>query len=170
MLHYTNRSIIFPLRIHTSSKKMPLLIAVFAIVFNLMNGSLNGLYFGSIRAAYDPGWLMDIRFLAGVVLFITGAYINISSDNILLSLRKNSRNGYAIPEGRFFRYISCPNFFGEMLEWTGFAIMTWSPAAAAFAIWTMVNLIPRALDHHRWYQENFKNYPSERKAVLPLVL
>ena len=108
--------------------------------------------------------------IAGGILFLTGAYINLRSDNILLSLRKSNSKGYSIPQGGFFKYISCPNFFGEILEWTGFAIMTWSPAALAFAIWTMVNLIPRALDHHRWYQDHFDEYPSERKAIIPKVL
>lgn len=169
-LHYTNRSILFPLRTHTTNKRMPLIIAIFAVVFNLMNGSLNGYYFGSVSMEYNSGWLTDIRFIAGGLLFVTGAYINIRSDNTLLSLRKNTSNGYSIPEGGFFRYISCPNFFGEIIEWTGFAIMTWSPAALAFAIWTIVNLIPRALDHHRWYTANFQDYPSERKAVIPGVL
>jgi len=168
--HYANRAILFPLRTHTSNKKMPLIIAVFAIVFNLMNGSLNGYYFGTISTGYDPGWITEIRFITGGLLFAGGAYINIRSDNILLSLRKNTSNGYAIPEGGLFRYISCPNFFGEILEWTGFAIMTWSPAALAFALWTLVNLIPRALDHHRWYRCRFENYPSERKAVIPGIL
>ena len=169
-IHYTHRSIIFPLRTHTSNKKMPLIIAVFAIFFNLMNGSLNGYFFGFISMGYGAEWLGDIRFIAGGLLFVAGAFINIRSDNILLSLRKNNSKGYTIPLGGFFRFVSCPNFLGEILEWTGFAIMTWSPAALAFAIWTMVNLIPRALDHHRWYRDNFENYPSERKAIIPGVL
>jgi hypothetical protein len=169
-LHYTNRSLIFPFRTHTGHKKMPLIITVFAIIFNLVNGSLNGYYFGSIAGEYGPDWIVDLRFIVGSVLFVSGAYINIRSDNILLSLRKNSSNGYAIPNGGFFRYVSCPNFFGEILEWGGFAVMTWSPAALAFFVWTIVNLIPRALDHHRWYRERFTNYPSQRKALFPYIL
>src|SRR5688572_3271462 len=42
MVHYVNRSLIFPLRIHDANKKMPLLICLFAIFFNSMNGYLNG--------------------------------------------------------------------------------------------------------------------------------
>ena len=169
-LHYTNRSLVFPFRTHTVRKKMPLIIVVFAIFFNLVNGSMNGYFFGSIAGEYGSEWLYDLRFIGGSILFISGVCINIRSDNILLSIRKNSSNGYAIPEGGFFRLVSCPNFFGEILEWTGFALMTWSPAALAFAIWTVVNLIPRALDHHKWYCERFDDYPPERKAVIPYIL
>ena len=169
-IHYFNRSIIFPLRTHTSKKLMPLIIAVFAIFFNLINGYINGYYFGTISGEYGIEWLYDIRFIAGGLLFFLGMAINQKSDNMLLALRRSTKNGYSIPTGGLFKYISCPNFFGEIVEWTGFAIMTWSPAALAFAIWSIINLLPRALDHHRWYKENFSNYPPDRKALIPFVI
>ena len=115
-------------------------------------------------------WVYDIRFIAGSILFLTGMVINIRSDNILLSLRKSSANGYAIPKGGLFRYVSCPNFLGEIIEWAGFALMTWSIAALAFSILTAVNLIPRALDHHKWYRDRFEDYPRLRKALIPSIL
>lgn len=169
-LHYANRALIFPFRTHTAGRKMPLLIALFAILFNLVNGTLNGFWFGSTTVEYGREWIGDPRFLAGGLLFLAGAYINIKSDNTLLSLRKRNSRDYRIPEGGLFRYISCPNFFGEIIEWAGFALMTWSPAALAFAVWTLVNLVPRSLDHHRWYRERFTDYPSSRKAVIPFIL
>jgi protein-S-isoprenylcysteine O-methyltransferase Ste14 len=66
-----------------------------------------------------------------------------------------------------YRYISCPNYFGEIVEWFGWAIATWSLSGLAFAIWTFANLAPRAHAHHKWYHKNFKEYPVERKALLP---
>jgi len=168
--HYTNRAIIFPMRTHTSKKLMPLIIPVFAIFFNLINGFINGYFFGTISQGYGIEWLYDIRFIAGGFLFIFGMAINFKSDNVLLALRHSTKNGYSIPTGSLFKYISCPNFFGEILEWTGFAIMTWSPAALAFAVWSIVNLVPRALDHHRWYRGKFSDYPAERKAVIPFIV
>ena len=169
-LHYSNRAILFPLRTRTSKKFMPLLIVVFAIFFNLINGSINGYYFGTVSGGYAIEWLYDIRFILGGLLFLTGMAINIRSDNVLLALRESSKNGYSIPKGGLFTYISCPNFFGEILEWSGFAIMTWSPAAFAFAVWTVVNLVPRAIDHHRWYRDKFPDYPEKRKAVIPFLV
>jgi protein-S-isoprenylcysteine O-methyltransferase Ste14 len=169
-IHYGNRSIIFPLRTRTSNKLMPLLIALLAVFFNLVNGFINGYYFGTVSDGYSIEWLYDIRFILGIVLFITGMAVNIRYDNHLLALRISTRNGYSIPRRGLFRLVSCPNFFGEILEWAGFAVMTWSPAALAFALWTLVNLIPRALDHHKWYRENFEDYPAERKAVIPYIL
>ena len=169
-IHYTNRSLVFPFRTHTANKKIPLIVTILAVAFNLINGSLNGYYFGAISTGYPLDWVYDIRFILGGIFFVAGMVINIISDNILLSLRKSSSNGYAIPSGGLFRYVSCPNFFGEIVEWAGFALMTWSPAALAFAIWTAVNLIPRALDHHKWYRDRFEEYPESRKAVIPFIL
>lgn len=37
-------------------------------------------------------------------------------------------------------------------------------------VWTAVNLVPRALAHHRWYREHFEDYPRQRKALIPFVL
>lgn len=168
--HYINRSLIYPFRTRTSGKKMPLIIAFFAIFFNLVNGSTNGIYFASFSNSYPIEWLYDARFIIGALFFATGVIINVRSDRYLLRLRKNAKNGYEIPQGGLFKYVSCPNFLGEMLEWTGFAIMTWSPAALAFALWTIFNLVPRAYEHHRWYRKTFPDYPAERKAFIPYVL
>ena len=70
-----------------------------------------------------------------------------------------------------FTYISGANFFGEILEWTGFAIASWSQPAAVFAFATALNIGPRALHHHEWYLAKFKeDYPKQRKALIPFLL
>ena len=38
IIHYFNRTIVYPNRIKTKKKKIPLLIAVLAFIFNLING------------------------------------------------------------------------------------------------------------------------------------
>lgn len=170
IIHYFNRVIIFPLRIRTAGKKMPVVIMVFALFFNLINGLINGYWFGRLSPSYPDTWFIDPRFIFGGALFSAGFVINLYHDKILISLRKNSKNGYQIPKGGLFKYISCPNFLGEILEWGGFALMTWCLPALSFFIWTFVNLIPRSLDHHRWYQKTFPDYPKNRKALFPALL
>jgi len=169
-VHYTNRSLIYPFRIKTSGKKMPMVIVVMAVVFNVMNGCVNGYFLGTLQEQYTFEWLTDARFIAGIVIFISGALINIISDEKLISLRKDRSNGYQIPYGGLFNLVSCPNFFGEIIEWLGFALMCWSLPAVSFFVWTVCNLVPRALDHHRWYKKNFPAYPADRKAVFPFLL
>jgi 3-oxo-5-alpha-steroid 4-dehydrogenase 1 len=170
-VHYVNRSIIFPLRTRTKGKKMPVIIMISAIFFNLINAGLNGYWLGFAAPPYPVAWILDPRFIIGAIIFVSGFAINQAADKKLISLRKSGDKGYFVPKGGLFNYISCPNFFGEIVEWSGFAIMAWNLPALSFAVWTAANLIPRALDHHKWYRNYFKaEYPSDRKAVIPFLL
>jgi len=165
-LHYAYRTLIFPFRLKTQNKKMPLLIVVCAVFFNGVNGFLNGYYLG-----YMDGPLIDIgsaHVVVGLLLFAVGMYINRSSDKRLISLRRD-REDYQIPHGGLFKYISCPNHFGEIVEWCGFMLIAWNVPAITFAVWTFCNLSPRSLNHHKWYQEKFSDYPEKRKALFPFV-
>lgn len=169
LFHYVNRTVIFPLRLRTPGKMMPVSIVLMALCFNFVNGFINGYYLGWL-ADYPLSWFTDPRFICGIILFISGLLINWQADNILIHLRKPGETGYVIPKGGFFNYVSCPNHFGEIVEWSGFALMTWSSPALAFALWTLVNLMPRALHHHKWYREHFADYPEKRKALFPFIV
>jgi protein-S-isoprenylcysteine O-methyltransferase Ste14 len=149
---------------------MPVSVMLMGVSFNLMNGFLIGYWFGYLSPQYSLNWLSDPRFITGTILFVVGFITNICSDQRLINLRKGGRTGYYIPYGGLFRYISCPNFFGEILEWTGYALLTWCLPALSFLLWTIFNLVPRALDHHRWYIKTFPDYPAGRKAILPFIL
>jgi 3-oxo-5-alpha-steroid 4-dehydrogenase 1 len=164
IIHYFNRTIIFPFRIKTKEKKMPLVIVLSAFFFNIVNGLINGYFLSKINLQS-----VSIFLITGFLLFALGLYINISSDNKLINLRK-IKKGYFVPKGGLFKYISCPNFFGEILEWFGFALMTFNIGSLSFFIWTCCNLIPRALAHHKWYKNKFNEYPKERKAILPFLI
>ncbi|MCR9164905.1 MAG: DUF1295 domain-containing protein [Nannocystaceae bacterium] len=168
-VHYIHRTFIFPFRLRTKGKTMPVLIAAMAIAFNVLNAYVNATWLSHF-GAYDVSWLWDPRFIVGVAVFAAGFFINITSDQILINLRKPGETGYKIPKGGLFRVVSSPNYLGEIVEWTGFAIATWSLPGLAFALYTAANVGPRALANHRWYREKFENYPSERRALIPFVL
>ncbi|MGO9829141.1 MAG: 3-oxo-5-alpha-steroid 4-dehydrogenase [Myxococcaceae bacterium] len=168
-LHYLQRTFFFPLRMGTASKRMPILVVLLAVSFNMLNGFINARWI-SEHGHYDSNWLVDPRFLIGAAAFGAGLLVNISSDRTLLLLRKPGDTGYHIPTGGLFNWVSCPNYLGEMVEWFGWALATWSWAGLAFAVYTVANLAPRALSHHAWYRQHFPTYPQHRKALLPLVL
>ncbi|MEO6167335.1 MAG: DUF1295 domain-containing protein, partial [Chitinophagales bacterium] len=115
-------------------------------------------------------WLTNPFFITGLIIFIAGAFINIVSDTLLINLRTRGEGGYMIPQGFLFRWVSCPNLTGEMLEWLGFALLCQNLPAWSFFIWTVANVLPRALAHHRWYREKFPEYPVQRKAVVPFLI
>lgn len=166
-LHYVHRALIYPLRTRTRGKKMPLVILLFAVIFNLMNGFVNGYYLGAIRPVFPGNRLSEAGFWAGLFIFAGGLAINFWADSKLIALRKTATNGYKIPYGGLFRWVSCPNYLGEIIEWSGFALMAVNVPALSFAVWTFANLFPRAVSNHQWYKQNFKEYPENRKSLIP---
>jgi len=168
MIHYIHRTLIFPFRIKTKGKKNPIQIIIYAIIFNVINTFFIGYYFGNI-GEYTMEWLQTPNFIIGCIIFAIGMLINLKADSTLINLRKESLE-YKIPNGILFNYISCPNHFGEMIEWVGFAILTWSWPGLAFSLWTIANLLPRSISHHKWYKHKFSNYPKKRKAVFPFII
>ncbi|MGB0885697.1 MAG: DUF1295 domain-containing protein [Chitinophagales bacterium] len=163
-IHYFNRTFIFPFRTKTKGKKMPLIIALSAIGFNSINTWLIGTFINENALNYSNEWFTTPQFIIGLFVFLTGFFMNQSADNTLLNLRKPGETDYKIPQGKLFKYISSPNLIGEIIEWIGFFIMTWHLATFTFALWTIANLAPRIVSHHKWYLEKFENYPKERKA------
>lgn len=165
--HYTNRALIYPWRTRTRGKTMPLSIFLASVAYNTMNGFLLGWDFSQLDR--NITWFADPRFLIGMALFLAGMVLNIDSDNRLIGLRKGGDTGYHIPYGGGFRRVSSPNLLGEIVEWGGFALLTWSISGLAFFVWTAANLVPRAAATHRWYHEHFDTYPTDRKALLPYL-
>lgn len=169
LVHYLHRAFVFPLRMKGPPKQNPLAIALMALVFNAYNGYLNGRYLGVHADAYDVSWLSDPRFIIGAILFVAGFAINYHSDEILFRMRRTNEGEYRIPKGGLYRWITCPNYFGEILEWTGWAIATWSAPGLVFLVWTIANLAPRAYSNHLWYHKTFDDYPKTRKALIPFL-
>ena len=165
--HYIYRAFIYPFRLRGSGKRMPVMVAALGFTFNVLNGYLNGRYLFSFSGGYANRWLLDPRFLLGALFFIAGMAICRHSDAILRRLRQSGQSGYQIPRGGLFHWVSAPNYLGEIIEWGGWALATWSIPGAAFFVWVLANLVPRARANHRWYQQHFPEYPLERRALLP---
>ncbi len=168
MVHYVHRSFVWPLRAKLEGKRITLIVVLLAAIFNLVNVYIQGSWI-FIYGSYEKEWLLSPFFIVGLLVFLIGLYINIKSDNILMELRKENGSGYHIPNGFLYNKVSCPNYFGEILEWLGWFIMTLSPAGLVFLIWTMANLIPRAKSNHEWSIENIEGYPKDRKKVIPYL-
>ncbi|KAJ0089166.1 hypothetical protein Patl1_31725 [Pistacia atlantica] len=174
LLHYFHRTCIYPIRLYvnnTSQKSgFPVTVALMAFGFNLLNAYLQARWVSHYKDYEgDDGRLFWWRFLIGLVIFIGGMWINIWSDKVLVGLKKQG-GGYKIPKGGWFELVSCPNYFGEIVEWFGWGVMTWSWAGFGFFLSTCANLVPRARANHKWYLDKFgEDYPKGRKAVIPFV-
>ncbi|MBD2859851.1 DUF1295 domain-containing protein [Spongiibacter sp. KMU-158] len=171
-VHYFHRSFIYPFKRKLKpGDTTPLLIPALAVITNLGIAFLNAaiLSWSELGADYSH-WLSDPRLWLGLAIFGLGFLVNRHADAMLAALRKPGESGYKIPRGWLYEYISCPNYLGEILIWTGWAVASWSEAGAVFVLWTTANLLPRALSNHRWYRDTFEDYPTTRKALIPGVL
>lgn len=169
LLHYSYRDLVYPFLLK-SKRGIPLTIILSAICFNIINSYIQGSYLFIFSSHnYNNFWLKTPQFILGTILFFLGFSIHLYSDN-LLRRQKKENNSYIIPQGGLFNLISTPNYFGEIVEWIGWAILTWSLAAGSFAIWSIANLFPRSIKIHKWYKENFPNYPPNRKAIIPFII
>ena len=169
LTHYIHRTFIYPFAIEMTNPKMPVSIALSAFCFNIINVSIQafGIFYFT---EYGSNWISSPSFIIGVTLFLMGMFINIKSDYYIASMKKKKGPGYHIPDGFFYKYVSAPNYFGEIIEWIGWAILTWSISGVVFLIWVIANLFPRAISHHKWYQNKFENYPKNRKAIIPGII
>ncbi len=156
MLHYFQRTFIFPLLLKGKSK-MPLSIVAMGMTFNTINGLMQGewIFFLSPEGMYTTGWLSSPQFIIGTIIFFAGMFINIHSDHVIRNLRKPGDTNHYLPKKGMYRYVTSANYFGEITEWVGFAILSWSLPGVLFVFWTMANLVPRANSIYKRYRIEF---------------
>jgi 3-oxo-5-alpha-steroid 4-dehydrogenase 1 len=164
-LHYAYRTLIFPALMRPSGKNFPALLVLFGISFNTLNGYNNGQ--ALIADSMAGATLLEPNFALGTILFLLGFWLHTAADRTIRKLRSSGFSGYGIPTGGWFDKVSNPNYLGECIQWTGWAILTWSWAGSAFALFTFCNLAPRAVANHRWYQQTFPDYPANRRVLIP---
>ena len=114
--HYVIRTFVFPFRIRETGKRIPMIIVILAILFNLLNAYINARWISHL-GDYPVEWLTTTPFIAGVSIFVVGWIINQHADLTLFRLRKPGDTNYAIPRGGLYEQVSCPNYLGEILEW-----------------------------------------------------
>ena len=168
-VHYLYRTCIFPFLMKGRDKRFPAVLILFAFVFNSLNGYANGIFLSTTTSFDGLGFLGTARLFAGMALFVSGLFTHILADHGLRSLRTPGEIGYKVPRGGLFEYVSSPNYLGEISEWCGWALATWSLAGLCFALFTIANLVPRAFANRQWYIATFADYPRERKSVIPFV-
>ncbi len=165
--HYFHRAFIYPFTLGATARRVPVVVVMLGMLFNSVNTYLNGRYLFAFSAGYADAWVLDPRFVSGMVLFVAGYVLNRHSDWVLRRQRRDSGQHYCRIDRGLFRWVCCPNYLGEIVIWSGWALATWSLAGLSFAVWTAANLLPRARAHLTWSRHNIEAYPPGRKAVLP---
>lgn len=171
-IHYFQRSFIFPFLIRGKSV-MPLSVILMGVVFNVLNAVMQGgwIFYVAPENMYELSWLATPQFIIGTLVFFTGMIININSDYIIRHLRKPGDTKHYLPKKGLFKYVTSANYFGEFVEWVGFAILTWSLSGAVFALWTFANLAPRAAKIYNNYKKEFGDELDTKKVkrIIPFI-
>jgi steroid 5-alpha reductase family enzyme len=167
--------------------RVPALITFAGLLPNAIFSWLNAGAIACLEPAVSQTWHADPRFGIGVGIYAAGFVINRTSDWKLRSLRSDQQSAaYHVPRGGMFTYVSCANYFGELVQWGGWALATWSWAGLLWWLFALSTFIPRARQTHAWYHSSFitalqylihlfryrasfPDYPSQRKALIPFV-
>ncbi len=178
LIHYGNRGWFFPLSIRVvPGKKSSFSVMVMALgmFVTAIHGYLNASFFTEHGRHLTNDWFADPRFLLGLAVYYTGFFLIVQSEAIVRNLRDPARraageSGYKIPYGGAYRWVSSPQYLGELTAWAGFALMTWGLPGVMIFLISAGNLVPRAFATHKWYREKFPEYPTGRKALIPGVV
>ncbi|GBF94137.1 hypothetical protein Rsub_07124 [Raphidocelis subcapitata] len=99
---------------------------------------------------------------------------NLRCHIILKNLRKPGEKGYKIPSGFLFNYITCANYYAEIMGWVCFSLATRTLTGALFTIAGAYQMAIWAQGKHRRLQKLFDGkdgrpkYPK-RWIMIPLL-
>ena len=173
--HYFQRSFVFPFLLKGKGQ-MPVVIMLLSVIWNLMNGYIQGFWLFHLAPKYYPElytieWLYDPRFIIGTVIFFAGWIINMHSDHVIRNLRKPGDTNHYLPKKGLYKYVTSANYLGEITEWFGFAILTWSFAGLLFWWFSCCNLVPRANSIYLKYEQEFPDEFDRKKLkrIIPFI-
>ena len=173
--HYFQRSFVFPFLLKGKSK-MPLIIMLLSVVWNLINGYIQGFWLFHLAPQYYPelyttSWVTTPQFIIGTVIFFTGWIINMHSDHVIRHLREPGDTNHYLPKKGLYKYVTSANYLGEITEWLGFAILTWSLAGLLFFWFSCCNLVPRSNAIYKKYEEEFPDEFDRKKLkrIIPFI-
>lgn len=178
LIHYGNRGWFFPLSIRVAKNRkstFSISIVLSGMFVTAIHAYMNATWFTELGTHLTSAWLSDPRFWIGLGVYACGYGLILHSEAVVRNLRPKNPEAdagpdYKIPYGGGYRYVSSPTYLGELTAWTGFSIMTWGLPGVVIFLISAGNLVPRAIVTHKWYQDKFADYPTDRRAIIPYVL
>jgi len=114
-----------------------------------------------------PAWHLYLGF-PWFCCFMT---LNFICHMRLKYMRPKGTNAFVIPHGGLFEYITCPNYFCEIMTWFGFNILTgFTPAGVAFNIVGAWQMYQWATQRRDKFRKMFgKQWPENRYVLFPFI-
>lgn len=114
--------------------------------------------------------------LAGALLVFAWAYCQQWRANVALAgARKRGgrvvTHEHALLTGGLFDLVSSPQMLTEVVMYGAWYAVLWGGSGWKYVIaFVWGNQFEIALISHQWYKDKFKDYPRQRKAIIPYVL
>ncbi|XP_040023202.2 very-long-chain enoyl-CoA reductase isoform X5 [Gasterosteus aculeatus] len=125
---------------------------------------------------YTPPSYGELQINYALVIFVMCELGNFSIHLTLNNLRGEGSRSRRFPEPTknpftwLFIFVSCPNYSYELGAWVGFSIMTQCLPVAFYTLLGFIQMTIWAKGKHRAYSREFKDYPTLRMAIIPLIL
>ncbi|KAL9388312.1 hypothetical protein Peur_016917 [Populus x canadensis] len=115
-----------------------------------------------------PEPAIDLMY-PGLLLFLIGISGNFYHHCLLSKLRSKDDKEYKVPKGGLFDLVICPHYLFEILGILGISLTAQTLYAFSFFVGTTLYLSGRSYSTRRWYLSQFKDFPKDAKALIPLV-
>jgi len=118
----------------------------------------------SLSSISPVAWVLCLVFLAAW-------YYELDAHKIFANLKIKNSNSHSIPSGSLFKYVSCPHYLCEVIIYTCFMFILGLSHQTGVLVWfwVLTNQMIAATMSHNWYRMKFKEYPAERKAIIPFI-
>jgi steroid 5-alpha reductase family enzyme len=112
--------------------------------------------------------------MIGILLYLSGSFINTFSESARHVWKLKAENRGRLYTGGLFRFAMHINYSGDIMLFTGFAMITHRPGAyiipLAMTVNFIFNIIP-LLDRYleKKYGDEFRDYTQKTKKLIPLI-
>ncbi|XP_058980733.1 polyprenol reductase-like [Musca domestica] len=147
----------------------------FGVILALLLNT-EGFVKGTLPSSFSLMKITLVQYV-GICTFCFSWLQQYKSNMILVNLRKNPNTHkletekHLMPTGGFFNLVSSPHMLFEILMYVSMlSVVGKSFTWKLIVMWVSSNQLIIALLTHKWYKENFKNYPKQRKALIPFLV
>lgn len=124
------------------------------------------IYAPSAATARDPNLFV---MFTGLVLYGIGEMLNLQTHLTLMNLRSPGGTERAIPQGKLFELVTCPNYLTETIAWLGILFVSnFSWSVLLFVVIAVGQMAVWAKKKESRYRKEFGNqYTKKRYSMLP---
>ncbi len=151
-----------------NSYSRPTPLRALVTVALLYSGAAASCAFFQVRTLGQP--VPGLLFILGALVFAVGEVLNVYHHWLLARLRPPGVRAYAPPRGGLFGWVASPHYFGEILSFVGYAMMSNLLPVWGNALVVAAYLSSRANSTLNWYRRQMpRQIPSDWRRLIPFA-